>query len=163
MCIVKVVNEKYERENCLKNLINYAIHSSHCKCGLYGATGMLVGSVMEMADSMKSVKKDFKKMEGRQLLHLIVSFDNGGESWVTPQIAYEIGYRFAATYLVGKQVVFGVHDNENNVHIHFVINSVCYDTGLKYGIAFGEPEVMRHRIEDMIEKYYLKRGIEILE
>ncbi len=163
MCIVKVKNERYDRANCLRNLINYAIQPSHCQGGLYGATAMKVGSVTEMTDSMKSVKKDFKKMEGRQLLHLIVSFDNGGESWVTPQIAYEIGYRFATTYFVGKQVVFGVHDNENNVHIHFVINSVCYDTGLKYGIAFGEPEVMRHRIEDIMEKHYLKRGITVLE
>lgn len=163
MCIVKVINNTYGNEKDLENLVNYVIQPSHCKCGLYGATAMNVGNVADMVNSMKVVKKEFKKPEGRQLLHIVVSFDDKDESWVTPQIAYELGYRFAALYLNGQQTVFGVHDNTDNLHIHIVLNSVSYVTGLKYGIPLDAPNVMRYFIHNLMERYYLKKGIEMLE
>ena len=40
----------------------------------------------------------------------------------------------AENYMAGYQTVFVVHDNTDDLHIHFVINSLSYETGLKYGV-----------------------------
>lgn len=153
MCIVKIVNNPYSHPKDVKNLIHYAVQESHCMCGFYGATGMAVGNVEEMTAAMRQVKKEFQKKEGRQLLHIVVSFDDKNEAWVTPELAYRIGYEFAAEFFDGYQVVFGVHDNEDNLHLHLVLNSVSYQDGLKYGVPQNGPQAMKHMVESIMKNY----------
>ncbi len=135
MLQVIIKNETYPTKRDLENLINYAV-GNHCICGLCGATGMLLSHPNNMYQTMLQLKKEFCKNSGRQALHLIVSIDKTDSLWITPQIVLELGYALATSqYLSGTQTLFGVHDNTDKLHLHMVINSVRYDSGLKVSLS----------------------------
>lgn len=133
MLYTHLINQSYPTKKDLRNLIYYVL-GEHCTTNIYGATGMLLSNPETMYQSMIQVKKQFNKTEGRQALHLIISFDKDDSEWLTPHLALEIGYQLALT-MEGVQTVFGVHDNTDKLHIHMVLNSVNYITGLKIGIS----------------------------
>lgn len=135
MLTVKLMNETYPTNNDLMNLINYVI-GDHCACGLFGATGMMIGNRYDMYQAMINLKKEFCKTAGRQALHIIVSIDKEDSQWVTPQMALEMGYTLAASdKLKNTQTIFAVHNNTDKLHIHMVVNSVNYKSGVKVGLS----------------------------
>ena len=47
-------------------------------------------------------------------------------------IAYQVAYPIALFYGDHHQIVYAVHEDGAKVHIHFVMNTTNYLTGLKY-------------------------------
>ncbi len=64
----------------------------------------------------------------------MVSFDEN----ITPYDAYILSWQIAAFYADRYQIVFGVHDNTDNVHMHFVFNTVRFVDGLKYSKSYND-------------------------
>ena len=98
--------------------------------------------VGEMILNFYTIKKIYNKPGGRQLYHMIMGFDENEE-----QLLYQSGklYEFADQiayffFVRGFQIVYAIHRNEMNLHIHFAMNSVNYYDGLKYQISFGVPK-----------------------
>lgn len=54
------------------------------------------------------------------------------ENEVTPDIAHEIGVKFAEEMFKDYEVVVSTHQNTNHIHNHFILNSVSFKTGKKY-------------------------------
>lgn len=57
---------------------------------------------------------------------------------ITPYYAYILSWQIAAFYADRYQIVFGVHDNTDNVHMHFVFNTVRFVDGLKYSESYSD-------------------------
>ena len=74
-------------------------------------------------------KRRFGRTEGVQAYHLIQSFQPGE---ITPELAHEIGNRFAERYLDGFEVIVGTHVDKAHVHNHIIFNSVSDRDGHKY-------------------------------
>ena len=74
MLYTHLINQSYPTKKDLRNLIYYVL-GEHCTTNIYGATGMLLSNPETMYQSMIQVKKQFNKTEGRQALHIIISFD----------------------------------------------------------------------------------------
>ena len=76
--------------------------------------------------SLKREKVDGETVERTVLaLHCIMSF---GEGEVTPELAHEIGVKFAErAWGENFQVVIATHTNTENIHNHFVVNTVGLD------------------------------------
>ena len=73
---------------------------------------------------MRNTKKQFFKTTGIQCFHGVQSFVKGE---VTPEQAHEIGIKLAEELWGDKfQVVVSTHLNTDNLHNHFVLNSVSY-------------------------------------
>lgn len=149
MSVFKIMYNKYGDIQDLKNLVNYAIKPEHCIEGIYGAQGVLKGNSDEMYRQMYEIKNYFNKKNGRQALHFILSFSKEEEKFIGLREALEIGYAVAG-YFAGWQIVFGVHTNENHLHIHFAMNTVSYVNGLKFSIGIGELQKIKKWIEEMI-------------
>ena len=81
-------------------------------------------------EDMRAVQERFGKTDGVVALHAYQSFREGE---VTPEQCHEIGVALARK-VWGKrfQVLVATHMNTNNLHNHFVINSVSYVDGKKY-------------------------------
>ena len=79
---------------------------------------------------MRAVQERFGKTDGVVALHAYQSFREGE---VTPEQCHEIGVALARK-VWGKrfQVLVATHMNTDNLHNHFVINSVSYVDGKKY-------------------------------
>lgn len=162
MLIVKVRNEPYQKETDLQNLIKYTF-GSHCECGLYGAQGLLVGTADEMYADIMDEKKEFSKDGGRMAVHIIVSFDKDMMEYIDTMTALQIGYDICAACFPGFQVIFGIHDNTDNLHIHFAVNTVSYYTGNKFSKSVYDLWNMKKEIGCIVYSYKPRRYVDTIE
>lgn len=127
------VNESYSNQSDLVNVINYVFNPCKVLSNSYGGLQVRLESIESIIKDFLFVKNIYGKTDGRQLRHFIISFDP--EDNISPQEALKMAY-IASEYYSDYQMVFTVHENKPNLHIHFVMNSVSYKTGKKY--AGGE-------------------------
>ena len=80
-------------------------------------------------EDMKFTKERFRKTDGILAFHGYQSFK---ENEVTPDIAHEIGVKFAEEMFKDYEVVVSTHQNTNHIHNHFILNSVSFKTEKKY-------------------------------
>lgn len=133
MCIVKMVDESYLNYSSVFNLVNYALTDkrTHRRVRFYGGYNVEI----DRADSqMVLVKKYYQKDGGREVRHFVVSFDED----ISPYDAWILGWRIAAYYADRYQIVFGVHEDTDNIHIHFVFNTVSFADGRKFSSDYYE-------------------------
>ena len=81
-------------------------------------------------ESMMTTKRRFGKLGGNIAYHGFQSFREGE---VTPEQALAIGRETAKRMWGDKyEVLIAVHQNTDNMHCHFVVNSVSFKTGEKF-------------------------------
>ena len=106
---------------------------------------------------MVAVQKRFGNRGSVVAYHGIQSF-RAGE--VTPEMAFEIG-KETARQMWGDwyQVLVTVHLNTENIHCHFVVNSVSFKDGSKFQNKIGDHKELR-KISDTICR---EHGLSVLE
>lgn len=99
---------------------------------MYLAAVMWGGAVdsEHAVEQMMLVKRIWNKTGGRQVRHFIVFF--GFEEFLSPEECLAYGYQIAAYYADRFQIVFGIHYDAKNLHLHFAFNSVSYLDGKMY-------------------------------
>ena len=145
------MNKPYPTPADIYRALNYIEKKDHNICGLRGAMGMELQRPRQMQKAMIQVKKEYLKEGGRQILHLTVSFSEEEEKMVDLQMALCMGYEIAAIFMAGYQTAFAVHDNTDDLHIHFIINSVSYENGLKYSVDRNLCGLIRNWVEKKVE------------
>ena len=133
MCLVKMVSDPYYNESSIFNLVHYALtdKSTGTHVRYYGGYNV---DVSRAAEQIVLVKQYFHKWNGRKMRQFIVSFDES----IAPYDAYILGWQTAAYYADRFQIIFGVHEDTENVHIHFVFNTVSFIDGLKYSGSYAD-------------------------
>jgi len=135
----------------LDSLIEYAINGEKTEHKLY------VSGINCMPDTafyeMKNVKKQFFKTGGIECFHAIQSF---AENEVTPEQAHDIGVRLAEELWGDKfQVIVSTHLNTDNIHTHFVLNSVSFLDGKRFCNTKKDYATMRKTSDRLCEDYGL--------
>lgn len=111
-------------------------------------------NISNFAKEFESTRKLYDKTDGRQHIHIIQSW-RAGE--VTAKQANEIGQEFLKHNKFKEfQAVCITHKDKENIHNHFVINSVSLETGKKYQQTKQEYQ----ELKDYSNEINLKRGIE---
>lgn len=106
---------------------------------------------------MQFIKKLYGKEKGILAFHGYQSFKEGE---VAPEIAHEIGVRLAEEMWGDRfQVVVSTHLNTDNIHNHFVINSVSFKDGYKYYSNLSNTALLRKTSDEICEEY----GLSVLE
>lgn len=143
----------YKNPGSIIRLINYILASDKTyykkghfepKVRYFDSNCVDISSPHNAARQIKAVKKFFNKTDGRQMYHYILSFD---EAVKDPKKLYKIGLEIMDEFFDGYQTIFAVHEDTDNLHIHFVFNSVSYVTGKKW--------CPKHK-----EFYHFKKNIE---
>lgn len=162
MAIVKIVNEKYYSSTSIKNLINYATDYSKTH-GLIGAIGTNPYDIDKMISQMLAVKNAYGKCEDcRQARHIVVSFEDNGS--VDSEIAYAIAYDIARFYAGRYQICFGVHLDTDNIHIHFIQNTVSYVDGKLFSGHWIELNHFKQHVNCVVGRYLSgKSAMQLLE
>lgn len=102
---------------------------------------------------MINVKKQFFKTDGIQCFHAVQSFVKGE---ITPKQAHEIGMKLAEELWGDKfQVVVTTHLNTDNLHNHFILNSVSFLDGKKFCNTKKDYAIMRKTSDRLCEEYGL--------
>lgn len=108
-------------------------------------------------EHMMATKRRFGKLGGNVAYHGYQSFAAGE---ITPEEALEIG-RQTAREMWGDQyeVLIAVHLNTDNLHCHFLVNSVSFRDGRKFG-----NHVKDHRdFRDISDRICWERGKSVLK
>lgn len=131
--------------------IDYAVNGEKTEEKLYvsGINCMPDTSYKEMIN----VKKQFFKTDGIQCFHAVQSFVKGE---ITPEQAHEIGMKLAEELWGDKfQVVVTTHLNTDNLHNHFVLNSVSFLDGKRFCNTKKDYAIMRKTSDRLCEEYGL--------
>lgn len=144
---------KYHDDHALIDVITYIFDPQKIPSGYVG--GLAVNpnnAVYEM--SMLSLC--YAQDSGVRLRHMILSFESGeldtmkrGGACKASRIAYEV----AKFYGWHHQIVYAVHEDTNKIHIHFVMNTADYLTGLKYEGKKADLYRFLEHINAVLEQY----------
>ncbi len=139
----------------IEKLLTYATNPDKTE-KLFYTTGINC-KVDNPVKEMQFVKRLYGKEKGILAFHGYQSFKEGE---VTPEIAHEIGVRLAEEMWGDRfQVVVSTHLNTNNIHNHFVINSVSFKDGKKYYSNLTNTALLRKTSDEICEEY----GLSVLE
>ena len=139
----------------IRQVMMYATNADKTEKQFY-TTGINC-DVDSAVEEMRDAKDFWHKTDGILAFHAEQSFN---ENEVTPEIAYEIGVRLAEEMWGDRfQVVVSTHLNTDNIHNHFVINSVSFKDGYKYYSNLSNTALFRKISDEICEEY----GLNVLE
>ncbi len=110
-----------------------------------------------VAEKMAATKQRFGKEGKRIAYHIIQSFAPGE---ITPELAHEIGVKYAEAWLGDFEVVIGTHLDRGHIHSHIIVNSVSCVDGHKFHMDKAEFYTKLYGISnDLCRKY----GLSVIE
>ena len=149
-------NNNYEMlVDDLKNVIDYARNSDKTEKE-YFVSG--INCEPDSAyEEMQDAKKFYHKEDKILAFHAYQSFK---EREVSPEVAHRIGVQLANEMWGDRfQVIVTTHLNTDNIHNHFVLNSVSFKDGLKYYSNRTNTGRLRHVSDEICREY----GLSVLE
>lgn len=149
------IDYKNSHYNQLQQTLGYAMNELKTEKQYY-TTGINC-STESAYEEMMITKKQFHKTDGILGFHAYQSF-KGYE--VSPEIAHEIGIKLAEEMWGDRfEVIVTTHLNSNNIHNHFVLNSVSFIDGKKYYDNRENYAEFRNTSDNLCREY----GISVLE
>ncbi|MBR5471185.1 MAG: relaxase/mobilization nuclease domain-containing protein [Oscillibacter sp.] len=131
MATVTYIKEKKQHLSAMRGVMRYCMH--HTKTWDEQSQQFLISGVnCSGANSIlefETTKAAHGKLNGTNFYQYVQSFSDRED--ITPQQAHEVAKEFAARAWPGMEVLVTTHCDTDNVHSHFVINSVSFETGLK--------------------------------
>ena len=121
----------------LQDALNYIMQPEKTENGHLIGGGSCLFSTPEIAyKHMMQTKQMWRKADGRQAYHFIISLDKGeGNSDVMMDIMAD----FCREYLgESYEYVYAVHTDREHMHGHVIFNSVNRMNGLKYHYKEGD-------------------------
>ncbi len=133
MPVIKFVNKKYTSLKAIENLINYIMSADKTPSRIIGAIAVYPMEEEKIVQQFKQTQVLHRNQKKNRALHIILSFSTEESQWLHFKDYRKIGYAVANYYgKANHQVVFALHENTDNPHIHFAVNTVNYITGKKY-------------------------------
>lgn len=154
MAVFKIVPGKYQNKDAVEKTIRYATGNNKApedKVLSVRGLGVDYENYQNTIEQFKITKSVYHKEDKRQVLHMVVSFDDKREKCLQETDIEELGYQIGR--LLSResyQVIWGIHGNTDHVHIHYIINSVSYETGKKYRMERGEADTLQRRINVLV-------------
>ena len=131
MATVTYIKEKKQHLSAMRGVMRYCMHEAKTwdeQSQQYLISGINCNgrnSILEF----ETTKAAHGKMDGTNFYQYVQSFADWED--ITPQQAHEVAKEFAARAWPGMEVLVTTHCDTDNVHSHFVINSVSFESGLK--------------------------------
>lgn len=155
MGIVKIVSRRPKSKSGLKRTIKYVLRNDQQKL-LSSVTGPYVYDGINskgVYDTFIAEKKIWKKMDGRQCTHSILSWHK--DELITSKEALKFARRFAEEHYSGYQTLVVVYEDRGHLHVHMVTNSVSFIDGKMLHETHGDLMQMRQLNDSLCEKFGL--------
>lgn len=143
MAVIKLVNEPYLNEDALDNMFHYLasqnnlINNTSVLQNFMGGYNFNLFSADTIAEQFKYVKRHFHSTDDRQLIHFIISFPSKELSSVNK--THEFADYICRKYSYKYQILYAIHHKPNNLHIHFVLNTISFVDGKRFYQLNGLP------------------------
>lgn len=118
-------------------------------------TGVVnLSSIESASEEMMEVKSFFSKFDGRSALHGVISLDELESDISKAPELMKLCEELLTTLFPNNQAVFAVHTNTENMHIHFIVNSVGMD-----GRKIHQPEkFISNTVHPVLNRLAVKYG-----
>jgi len=122
-----IFGAKYHDDHAVKDVLDYVLKDGKTNQEL--VCGLSVNPYMAKAQ-FEIIAKTYGKDYGIRLRHMILSFAD--DELIDVLNVKNIAYQIAQYYAYDYQILFAVHIDGGNFHVHFVMNTVSYRSGMKY-------------------------------
>lgn len=144
---------KYHDDDAVHHVLHYVTDPQKTPSGYIG--GIAVNPQQAILE-MEALSRYYGQDTGVRLRHFILSF-RPRELWSKKgqslYAAYQVACAVAQFYGEEYQIVYAVHENTRNPHIHFVMNTTNYRTGLKYQGKKQDLHNFLNWINEVLEPY----------
>jgi len=147
MAYFKMVNNPCDSDELLETVCSY-ITQWNRTCGMIGGRGLRPECAYE---DIREGQYLWNKAFGRRAYHCVLAFDD--MEVIVPTEAMEIAYKVSALFFPGWPVLFGVHTEQEHLHIHFVISTVSLADGRKLHIDYRLLATIKERIDGIVYAY----------
>lgn len=124
-----------------------------------GTRNLISSDIKQAVSEMMDVKNFYEKTDGRAALHGIISLPESESDIKNAASLMKLCEEVMAEVFPNNQVIFAVHTNTENLHIHFIVNSVGLD-GKK---IHQDDKFMRNVLHPCVNKYAKKYGFTVNE
>ena len=100
----------------------------------------------------EAVKKQFRKTEGRGYYHIVQAF--APDDPLDFATAHELGVKLAE-HFKGYQCIVVTHMNTAHIHNHIIMNSVNFETGMKFHQSAREMQQVKDYCNQLCREYGL--------
>lgn len=138
--------------NQIGNEITYVVNDMKTASGLY-VGGRHISDIKHATEEMMQVKEFFGKMDGRVATHGIISLDASESDPRNAGKLMQLLNDLMESIFPEHQVVYAVHTNTENLHIHFIINTVGLDGKKIHMDKKFMREVMEPTVNTLAENY----------
>lgn len=123
--------------------------------GAYIGTRNLVSdNIEEAVEEMMETKKFYRKLDGRAALHGMISLSEFDTTNANAADLLKLCEAVMEELFPNHQAIFAVHANTDNLHVHFIVNSVGLD-----GRKIHQPDgYIRNVVQPCVNKYALQFG-----
>ena len=122
--IVEFPQGQYMNEDALENVIGYILRLN--KPALADGYGCYMTNSYDIAYQFYKVQQIYHKQGRKQVVHMVVTID---QYLLSVTDVKELAYMILGYFGGSRQIVFAVHDDKRNLHIHFAINTVAFTNG----------------------------------
>ena len=133
----------------LKHILDYVTNREKTMDSLLTGVNCVAQSARE---EFEAVKKQFRKTDGRAYYHIVQAFSPDDD--LDFETAHEIGLKFAEHFR-GYQCVVATHMNTDHIHNHIVMNSVSFETGMKFHQSAREMQQVKEFSNRLCREYGL--------
>lgn len=161
MSFIKYVNKGYSDFYALKDEVQYCMKG--CYKNMYVSFGTNSYNIQNMISSMENVKRGFNNNSGIQMHHFVISIhpykrmEKDRKICYATLVLYDIGNYFLRKGFQSIGVIHvnqdvnvfnkGILDYEENVHIHFLVNSVSFFDGRKLHNVYKIKNELIHNLK----------------
>ena len=148
--VIKCLDEFYPEDRDITKLCKYIAGECPKKEKVRYCKGRGVPSEPEKAaNRMIQIQKHYGKATQRRIYHYIVSFPEETDDVNGVVVAAE---RVAGNFFETNQVYYGVHEDTDDLHIHFAVNAVSYRDGKKWHSSKKEFEILKDQIRNEVDE-----------
>ena len=138
--------------NQLGNELTYVTNEIKTVAGLYVGCRH-ISDISHATDEMMQIKEFYGKLDGRVATHGIISLDASESDSKNAAKLMELLNELMESIFHKHQVVYAVHTNTENLHIHFIINTVGLDGKKIHMDKSFMRQVMEVEVNKLAEKY----------
>lgn len=138
--------------NQLRNELTYVTNEIKTVAGLYVGCRH-ISDISHATDEMMQIKEFYGKLDGRVATHGIISLDALESDPKNAAKLMELLNELMESIFPKHQVVYAVHTNTENLHIHFIINTVGLDGKKIHMDKSFMRQVMEVEVNKLAEKY----------
>ena len=103
---------------------------------------------------MELVANAYLKYSGQKLRHWVISFSQ--EDNISLESVMQIANKAAEFYKSRYQIIYAIHTDTDNVHVHFVMNRVSYSDGNTYDGKYSDFYAYLNYLKNLCSEYGIK-------